>query len=334
MTTPAIHVRGLTKRYGATTALDGLDLDVPRGTIFGFLGPNGAGKTTAMRTLVGLTRPTSGTVQVLGYDALMQGLEVRRRVGYLAQLPRFHDDLTPRSTLWFARRFFPLPDRDAARVEVEEALDLVGLRVKADSPVGSLSGGQRQRLGIAQATVHRPQLLILDEPASALDPVGRRDVLEILRTLRGATTVFFSTHILDDVERVSDEVAIVDGGRRVTQAPIDTLLAGDGHPTVAVTMRGDVEAALRRLRSHSWVAEAGWEPSPPPPVATSTSSPGDAPVVVHVATRDLAEAEHQLLRVVLEDPDVSVLEVRTHRIELEEAFLRHLTPAATEGPRP
>ncbi|MEX0705731.1 MAG: ABC transporter ATP-binding protein, partial [Nitriliruptoraceae bacterium] len=128
MSPGAIDVHGLTKHYGSTVALDGLDLEMARGTIFGFLGPNGSGKTTAMRTLVGLTRPTSGTVQVLGFDAVTRGLDVRRRIGYLAQLPRFHDDLSPRRTLWFARRFFPMPDVDAARREVEEALDLVGLR--------------------------------------------------------------------------------------------------------------------------------------------------------------------------------------------------------------
>jgi ABC-2 type transport system ATP-binding protein len=195
---PAIEVRGLGKRYGRVEALRGLDLEVPRGSVFGFLGPHGAPKTTLMRVLIGITLPTEGTPRVLGFDVESDSLDARRRVGYLAQLAPVLWRAHPRQTLRFARGFFP-PSPDG---RVDEAIDLVGLGDKVDDAVGMLSGGQRQRLGIAQACVHRPQLLILDEPAAALDPIGRRDVLAIKRRLRGETTVFCSTHILDDDVRI------------------------------------------------------------------------------------------------------------------------------------
>ena len=137
----AIETRGLTKRYGHVDALAGLDLEVPPGSIFGFLGPNGAGKTTAMRLLIGLARPTAGQARVLGFDVATDSLQIRRRIGYLAQLPRFYDELTPRETLRFARGFFPHDPHREVEDEVAEALGLVALADKADQPVGTLSGG-------------------------------------------------------------------------------------------------------------------------------------------------------------------------------------------------
>ena len=304
----AIEVQGLSKRYGPVTALDQLDLEVPRGSIFGFLGPNGAGKTTAMRLLVGLARPTAGHARVLGFDVVADSLEIRRRIGYLAQLPRFYDELTPRQTLRFARRFFPQDPDAAVEDDLGEALELVGLAGKADQPVGTLSGGQRQRLGIAQACVHRPELIILDEPAAALDPIGRRDVLEIMLRLKGTTTVFYSTHILDDVQRISDTVAVLHHGRRVAQAPIEALLAGDGDATFTVDVRGDAAAAARRLDAEPWVTAARVSPD-----GTATR--------MQIGVSDPEHAERHLMRLLLADEQLTVVSFARRRFELEEVFV-------------
>jgi ABC-2 type transport system ATP-binding protein len=304
----AIRIEGLGKRYGDVVALDALDLEVPRGSIFGFLGPNGAGKTTAMRILLGLARPTSGSASVLGFDAVGESLQIRQRVGYLAQLPRFYEELTPRQTLRFALGFFPHDVERSVEADIDEALDLVGLASKAEQRVGGLSGGQRQRLGIAQAYVHRPELLILDEPAAALDPIGRRDVLEIMRRLQGTTTIFYSTHILDDVERVSDTVAVVRAGRRVAQAPIEELLGGSGAASFVVEVRGDGTSAATRLQTLTWVTD----------VETAAL---EGRTRLRVTVDDLDVAEERLLRELLADEQVRVVSYAAHRMDLEQVFM-------------
>jgi ABC-2 type transport system ATP-binding protein len=308
MTELAIRIEGLGKRYGDVVALQALDLEVPRGSIFGFLGPNGSGKTTAMRILLGLARPTSGSATVLGHDVATQSLEIRRRVGYLAQLPRFYEDLTPRETLRFARGFFPHDPDHAVEDDIAEAIDLVGLRDKADHRVGGLSGGQRQRLGIAQAYVHRPDLLMLDEPAAALDPIGRRDVLEIMRRLRGDTTIFYSTHILDDVERISDAVGVLHQGRRVAQAPIEQLLAGTDAASFVIEIRGEAEGAAARLERLSFVVE-------------TQVTPLEDRTRLRVSVDDVDAAERRLLRELLASDDVRVTSYAAHRLDLEQVFV-------------
>jgi ABC-2 type transport system ATP-binding protein len=195
-----IQTQGLGKRYGDTVALRSLDLTVSRGAIFGFLGPNGAGKTTAMKLLLGLSRPTSGRGTIFGLDIGRDSLAIRERVGYLPQQPGFYETMTARETLRFTAGLFYSGPRAAIETKVAEMLALVGLSERADRPVGGFSGGERQRLGIAQAQINDPDLLILDEPAAALDPLGRRDVLAIMERLRERATIFYSTHILNDVQ--------------------------------------------------------------------------------------------------------------------------------------
>lgn len=312
----AIRLQGLGKRYGDVVAVDSLDLEVPRGSIFGFLGPNGAGKTTAMRILLGLARPTSGSASVLGFDAVAESLQIRQRVGYLAQLPRFYEELTPRETLRFALGFFPLDPNRSTEADIDEALDLVGLASKAEQRVGGLSGGQRQRLGIAQAYVHRPELLILDEPAAALDPIGRRDVLEIMRRLQGSTTIFYSTHILDDVERISDTVAVLRSGRRVAQAPIEQLLGDSGAASFVVEVRGDGRREATRLESLPWVSG----------VETGVL---EGRTRLRVTVGDVEVAEQRLLRELLADEQVRVVSYAAHRRDLEQVFMELVEEGAT-----
>jgi ABC-2 type transport system ATP-binding protein len=245
--TNAISMDGLTKHYKGVQALTDLTLDVPSGTVFGFLGPNGAGKTTALKVLAGLARATAGTAMVDGVAVSAAG-EHRRHLGYLAQDPRFYGWMTGRETLRYVASFRGIgPDRER---QITELLGRVGIADAADRRTSTYSGGMRQRLGIAQALVGRPAVILLDEPVSALDPIGRKDVLDLMRELKGETTVFYSTHILDDVQRVSDHVAILDHGRLVKAAPTHVLLGSFTANTLRVVLGGakmPTEVGMRQL---------------------------------------------------------------------------------------
>ncbi len=253
--TPAIETHGLTKRFGDIVALDGLDLSVPNGSIFGFLGPNGAGKTTTLRLLTGLGRPSAGTASVDGVSIAQGGLTLASRIGYLDQDPRFYGWMTGRELLELAGRAYGLAGQ-ALKLRVDEALETIGLADAGHRRIGGYSGGMRQRLGVGQAMLPRPRVLFLDEPVSALDPAGRRDVLDLIGSLRGSLTIVMSTHILNDVERVCDRVAILDRGRLVTEAPIDELLARHAKPVIEMDPEPGQDAAVavlvERLETASW----------------------------------------------------------------------------------
>jgi ABC-2 type transport system ATP-binding protein len=248
MGTPAtaIEIRGLTKRYRDVVAIDGLDLVVPAGSVFGFLGPNGAGKTTTLRILASLAHGSTGGAAVAGVPVGDGAPNRLGLIGYLDQDPRFHGWMTGRELLELVGRLFGMRGAQLAS-RVAEALDRVGLGAAARRQIGGYSGGMRQRLGLAQAMLNRPPVLLLDEPVSALDPEGRRDVLEIIRGLGGESTVLFSTHILTDVERICDRVAIIDHGRLVTQGPMEDLLARYATPTYVIEPAEGGDAALERL---------------------------------------------------------------------------------------
>ena len=238
---PAIELRGLTKRFGGTLALDRVDLVVPSGVVFGFLGRNGAGKTTALRILSGLARPTAGSARILGHDVARAGDAVRARIGFLPDVPGFYPWMTAREYLEFAGRLFGLePATIDARANA--LLEMAGL-ASVSARVGGFSRGMKQRLGIAQALINAPSLLMLDEPTSALDPIGRREVLEMVASLHGRTTVFFSTHILADVERVCDAVAILERGRLVASAGVSELTTRAASNRLTVEVEGDGAAA-------------------------------------------------------------------------------------------
>jgi ABC-2 type transport system ATP-binding protein len=303
-----IQTEGLTKQYKGVTALQGFNLQVPEHSIFGFLGPNGAGKTTAIKLLLGLTRPTSGTASIFGCDSVRDTVAVRQRIGYLAQDPRYYQHMTARETMRFAARFFYKGPKDAVEQRIEETLKLVGLEDKADRPIKGFSGGERQRLGIAQAQVNYPDLLILDEPAAALDPMGRRDVLEIMERLRMHTTIFYSTHILDDVQRVSDSVAILNHGMLVAQAPIEELLAGGSGMAYMLTVRGDGRAAQRALLGQPWITGV-------------TVTPNHEKTTMQINVSDEEAAETELLRLALADRQTVVTEFGRKRVNLEAIFL-------------
>ncbi len=303
-----IQTHDLTKTYKGVAALEALNLEVPKNSIFGFLGPNGAGKTTTMKLLLGLIYPTRGSGTVFGLDILRESTEIRARVGYLPQDPRFYEHMTARETLDFtARFFFKGPDVEIAR-RIDEMLALVELTDKADRPVSGFSGGERQRLGIAQAQVNYPDLLILDEPAASLDPLGRRDVLDVMERLRKHTTIFYSTHILDDVQKVSDTVAILNKGRLVTSGPVEALLAGSGGPVYTVAFRGSEERARSRLAALDWIADI-------------QARVHNDQIQWTVSVTDETAAEACLLRLLLEDEALVVTNFQRRRYELEDVFV-------------
>lgn len=236
----AIETIGLTRRYGATLALDGLTLRVPRGEVFGFLGPNGAGKTTAVKLLLGLVPPSGGEARLLGRS--IGDRQTRRRVGYLPEHFRYQGWLSGREVLALHCELAGLP-RASWAAEIDHALAIVGLDGRGDDRVAGYSKGMQQRLGLAVALLGRPELVFLDEPTSALDPVGRAEMREIIRDLRaGGTTVFLNSHLLTEVEQVCDRVAIVDRGRVVVIGTLDSLLE-EGPVRVRVSGLGEAELA-------------------------------------------------------------------------------------------
>jgi ABC-2 type transport system ATP-binding protein len=260
--TPAtVTCRGLVKRFGGSggvLAVDGLDLDVPAGSVFGLLGPNGAGKTTTLRLIAGLARPTAGVVTIDGAPVVSTGggLDARHGIGVLDQDPRYYSWMTGRELVTFAGELQGLAAREA-RARADETLEMVGLSDARARRIAGYSGGMRQRLGIAQALVARPRLLILDEPVSSLDPEGRRDLLALIADVRASATVVFSTHVLADVERICDRVAILDHGRLVTEGTLEALLARYASPLYRIDPEPGQEAAFAALaaglRATAWI---------------------------------------------------------------------------------
>jgi ABC-2 type transport system ATP-binding protein len=304
-----IDTQGLSKTYRNVNALKGLNLRVQKNSIFGFLGPNGAGKTTAIKLLLGLISPTAGAASIFGLDTVKDSVAIRARIGYLPQEPRFYDYMSAREILDYTARFFFKGPQKEIDGRVAETLELVGLADKADRPIKGFSGGERQRLGIAQAQVNYPDLLILDEPAASLDPMGRRDVLEVMERLRKYTTIFYCTHILDDVQRVSDTVAILNHGELVANGSIESLLAGSEGTLYEVHLKGDPAGVYQAVTAQGWV--------------TGVQAKNHNGVTEwKVSVSDPEMAEKSLFRLLAADERVMVTDFHLKTHELEEVFLR------------
>jgi ABC-2 type transport system ATP-binding protein len=285
----AIQTEGISKPYGQLRALPSLTLEVTYQSIFGFLGPNGAGKMTAIKLLLGLAGPTSGTASVFGLDIGRDSAEIREREGYLAQAPLCHGHMTAREMLHFTARFFYAGPNSAIEDRIQETPELVGFDEMAYRPIEGFSGRESQRLGNARGQINYPDLLILDEPAASLDPQGRHDVLDVMERLRKHTTIFYSTHILDDVQRVSDTAASLNQGQVVAQAPIEELQAGNGEVVYTPTLQGDDAAAQGGLVAQPWVRSI-------------TADHDHGAKVLKVTATDEPRASAHLLSVVLGDP--------------------------------
>jgi ABC-2 type transport system ATP-binding protein len=254
----AIEAHGLTRRFGNVVAVDDIALSIPRGRIYGFLGPNGSGKSTTIRMLCGLIKPSSGTIRVLGLEMPRQVEALRRRVGYMTQRFSLWEDLSARENLAFMASIYTLEARHAAQ-RIAAAIAEYRLQEFLDRPAGTLSGGQKQRLALAAATLHEPQLLLLDEPTSAVDPQSRRDFWESLFALTaGGTTILVSTHYMDEAERCHG-LAILDLGRIVASGTPTQLMQDLPLQVVEIEAADPtaVRAALRGLASLRSLAQLG-----------------------------------------------------------------------------
>ncbi len=292
MTAPIVRTAGLTKRYRDHTALTDVDLAVPTGGVYGLVGPNGAGKTTLLSLLLGLRRPTSGTLH-LAVD--------RTSIAAVPDTPQFDPWLTAREVVELSRH---LLDPTLPTARVAQALERTGLADAADRRCGGFSRGMLQRLGLAAAVVGEPELLLLDEPASALDPAGRRDVLDLVSALGSEATVLFSSHILADVQQVSDTVGILRDGALLFQGPLDELLVGRAAPAVRVHVRGDAAALAQTLQNRPWVSHLDV----------------DGPHVLRVITDNPEHAEVELVPA-LAAAGARVVSLTPERGDLEQVFL-------------
>ena len=304
-----INTTELCKNYNGIQALKNLDLKVRKNSIYGFLGPNGAGKTTTIKLLLGLIKPTSGTGSIFNHDIIRESLDIRARVGYLPQDPRFYENMTAREILRFTARFFFSGPKNEIKKRINEMLELVVISDKADRPIKGFSGGERQRLGIAQAMINYPDLLILDEPTASLDPIGRHMILELMDKLREYSTIFYSTHILDDVQRVSDTVGILNRGVMVAKGNVDKLLAGSDKTIYLVTLKGNAESSYKKISEQPWITNI-------------ESQEKREQTKWQITVSDDNLAEENLLRLILAEGNVRVTDYRIKKYELEEIFLQ------------
>jgi len=249
-----LSTHGLSKRFGEIQAVDGLDIVVRRGDVYGFLGPNGAGKTTVIRMILGLIWPTEGHVEVLGNRVPGRREAALRHLGGFVDDPVFYAPMSARRNLWLLAEMSGHADGD----RIDEVLEMVGLTDRADSKVGGFSHGMKQRLGIAQALLHCPDIIVLDEPTSGLDPGGMKEVRELIRQLgRQGTTVFLSSHLLHEVELVCTRAAIVKRGRVIVEGPVGELRPDGMAVKVLVDDRPRALEVLRSLSTAPSVAEDG-----------------------------------------------------------------------------
>lgn len=305
----AIRAEGLTKRYGETLAVDHLDLSIEHGELFGLLGPNGAGKTTTILMLLGLSEPTEGHAEVVGLDPRRHALEVKRRVGYVPDAVGFYDNLTGRQNLRYTAR---LNRVEAGEMEdrIDGLLAEVGLADRGDDPVGAYSRGMRQRLGLADALVKDPEILILDEPTVAIDPIGVREILDLIRRLpeRGVT-VLLSSHLLEQVQSVCDRIGIFVAGRLAACGTVAELAAshGGGYTFELRTRGADPRPALDAVQGVVDVREHG-------------------DLLVVNADRDVRD---QLTRV-LADHGTSITHLRTRSEQLDEIYRRYFTETSDD----
>jgi ABC-2 type transport system ATP-binding protein len=307
----AVRIEGLRKSFGRVKALDGLSLAVEAGSVFGFLGPNGAGKTTAIRILTGLARAQGGQAWLDGIDVTARGgRRAASLTGYLPQDPAFYPWMTAAEMLDHVGRVFGLPAGER-RSRTAELLKLAGLEEAARRRIGGFSGGMKQRLGIAQALVNRPAILMLDEPVSSLDPFGRKELLDLIDGLRGRSTVFMSTHILADVERVCDTVGIIDRGRLVVQSPKKELLEKYAAPVFEAAADPGQEAALG-----AW---AEGLKKRPPFWLDSVALTDD--LTARVLVRDLEAAKRELPELLVRS-SVILTRYEMVRPSLEDVFLK------------
>ncbi len=326
-----IDVAGLTKRYGGHTAVRDLSFRVGKGQIVGFLGPNGAGKSTTMRVLAGFLGMTAGTVKIAGFDVADESDEARRRVGYMPEAVPLYPEMRVLEYLKFRAELKQVGRRDRPRF-VDEAMEKARVTDVANVTIGNLSKGYRQRVGLADALVAKPPLLILDEPTAGLDPNQIREVREVLRDLGEEHTVLLSTHILSEVEASCSRAIVIDRGRLIAQGTLEEIRAKGTPSMLLVTVRGDAAAARRALEALSFVSK----------VTARSAQP--ATTEAHVQTYEVkwkgataTELAEHIARAVVGAEGLGLVELRPAATSLEEVFARltgEAEAAAAEGDTP
>ena len=312
-----IEIKGLVKRYGSYTAVAGLDLSVGKGDLCGFIGPNGAGKTTTLKTIATLLRADSGKVRVCGYDVETDADLVRRRIGYMPDNFGVYEDMTAREYLEFFAALYGIEPARARQV-IQDVLELTDLVAKADAQVETLSRGVQQRLGLARVLVHDPEVLLLDEPASGLDPRARIEIRALLKELRAmGKTVLVSSHILSDLAEICNRVAIVERGKLVYQGDVASILE-------KVRKRGRLrlrvagaDAALAALRADARVARAE-------PGVASVNGRGTEIEVELKPEAAAGEGAHAFVGELVVGAGAGLRELREEEADLEDAFM-HIT---------
>ena len=306
-----IQVNGLTKDYGARRAIDNLTFDAEQGEIVGFLGPNGAGKTTTMRILTGYMPPTDGTAVVAGYDVVEESMEVRKRVGYLPETVPLYEDMTALDYLKFMADLRRIPN---AEERAYETLEGVNLHDRSDSYIGTFSKGMRQRVGLAQALIHRPEVLILDEPTIGLDPAQVVEMRTVIREIGKDRTVLLSTHILSEAQQICDRVLIINKGQIVTEDTPENLQSRlVGAQRVVLRVRGDSDGLSNKIAKVKGVQAV--EPKPDGSVEFEFAAGQDTRPQVAKA---VVQAGYELL------------EMRPVGLSLEEIFLELTRDNAVE----
>jgi ABC-2 type transport system ATP-binding protein len=248
----AIEIKNLTKSFGSYKAVDNISLNVPENKVFGFLGPNGAGKTTTIRMVVGLSKPNKGEIKIVDKDVVFGQITSNAYFGYLPEQPSFYNWMTGGEYLNFVANLFNI-DENKKKERIDELFKLVDLKEAKKKKIGAYSNGMKQRLGIAQALINEPKVLIMDEPVSALDPIGRREILAIIEKLKEKTTIFMSTHILSDVDRICDEIAIINKGKIIAVSPLAELKAKYATQILEIEFIKDPETIVKELKEKNWV---------------------------------------------------------------------------------
>lgn len=300
----AIEVKGLSKNYGKVKAVDGLDLVVPEGSVYGFLGPNGAGKTTTFKMLTGLIKPTTGEISFFGKPFSFGDVDKQTAFGYLPDVPGFYKWMNAREFLRFSGQLYKL-NKKTLESRIDELLELVGL-TDVNKRISTYSRGMKQRLGIAQALIHDPKIIFLDEPVSALDPIGRKDVMEIIEKLKGKATVLFSTHIISDIERICDHVLILNKGKLELQDSLENI--AKSFPIHSIMVQIDtkhVKTFAENVKQKDWLGQI-WDY-------------GGGKVVMNI--NDMDKAQLDIPRI-LSNQNIPLRKLETAEPSLEEVFLK------------
>ncbi|MEC2073377.1 ABC transporter ATP-binding protein [Alkalihalophilus marmarensis] len=294
------QVEQLTKVYGDNKVVDSVSFSLEEGRCVALLGPNGAGKTTTLKMLTHLLKPTSGTISMSGFSS---DSDLREQIGYLPQYPVFHNWMSGREFLEYVGKLAHLPKAEV-KARTSELLEVMGLSDAANRRIGKYSGGMKQRLGIAQAIIHKPKLLLLDEPVSALDPFGRREVLELIRQLKKDTTILFSTHVLNDAEEVSDDVIIIHNGEIKVADKLGNLQEKHQKPIISIQTKGPIQTYIQHWEKWEDVLEVDYEEDS-----------------AKVRLNDIEKTKRAMLRDIVEQ-NIPLLRFEVEKSSLEDLFVK------------